>query len=44
VSLPTPPRNDAVRRFAAVQVASLAVKIAAVLVLLVLAVHYLGGS
>lgn len=43
MSLPAP-RNAAVRRFAAVQVASLVVKIAAVLLLLLLAVHYLGGS
>jgi hypothetical protein len=44
MSLPAAPRNAAVRRFAAVQVVSLVVKIAAVLLLLVLAVRYLGGS
>jgi hypothetical protein len=43
MSLPAPP-NTAVRRFAAVQVVSLVVKIAAVLLLLVLVVHYWGGS
>jgi hypothetical protein len=42
VPSPSPP-NAAVRRFAAVQAASLAVKIGAVLVLIVLAVRYLGG-
>jgi hypothetical protein len=42
VSLPAP-RSSATRRFAAVQVASLAVKIAALLLLVVLAAHYLGG-
>lgn len=44
MSLPATPRNVVSRRFAAVQVASLVVKIAAVLLLLFLAVHYLGGS
>jgi hypothetical protein len=42
MSLPAP-RNEAARRFAAVQVVSLVVKIAAVLLLVVLAAHYLGG-
>jgi hypothetical protein len=42
MSLPAP-RNAATRRFAAVQVASLALKIAAVLLLAALALRYLGG-
>jgi hypothetical protein len=43
--VPAPsPGSVATRRFAAVQVASLAVKIGAVLLLVVLAVRYLGGS
>ncbi len=42
--MPPGPPNVAVRRFAAVQLVSLAVKIAAVLVLIVVAVHYLTGG
>jgi hypothetical protein len=43
--VPAPsPGSVATRRFTAVQAASLAVKIGALLLLLVLAVHYLAGS
>ena len=42
--MPTPsPPNPAVRRFAAVQALSLAIKIAALVVLAVVVLHFLGG-
>ena len=40
--MPSPP-NAMVRRFAAVQAVSLAVKIAAVVVLALVLLHYVGG-
>ncbi len=42
--MPPAPPNVAVRRFATVQLVSLAVKIAAVLVLVLVAVHYFTGG
>jgi hypothetical protein len=43
--VPAPsPGSVATRRFAAVQMASTAIKVGALLLLVFLAVHYLGGS